>query len=79
MTTLKKPLLALIFCIPLAACGSSWEDRALSGGGIGAGAPGVQVHREQARMIQIHRGHAGQHSSSFIGCCATRRTCWHSS
>lgn len=41
MTTLKKPLLALIFCIPLAACGSSWEDRALSGGGIGAGAGAV--------------------------------------
>ena len=41
MTTLKKPLLALIFCIPLAACGSSSEDRALSGGGIGAGAGAV--------------------------------------
>lgn len=35
-----KPLifaLALVACLSLAACGSSKTDRALSGGGIGAG------------------------------------------
>ena len=37
MTTLRKTSLAVLFCIPLAACGSSTEDRALSGAGIGAG------------------------------------------
>lgn len=33
----SKPIVAAILALPLIACGSTEEDRALSGAGIGAG------------------------------------------
>lgn len=38
MWTLRKPVVAALFALPLMACGATEEDRALSGAGIGAGA-----------------------------------------
>lgn len=37
MQILRKILFLTLFALPLAACGSSQGDRALSGGAIGAG------------------------------------------
>ncbi|MPY69611.1 MAG: hypothetical protein GEU92_05960 [Alphaproteobacteria bacterium] len=37
MQTWSKPIMAALLALPLIACGSSKEDRALSGAGIGAG------------------------------------------
>ena len=37
MNTLKQILAISIIAVPLAACGNSQGERALSGGGIGAG------------------------------------------
>ncbi|NWG46138.1 MAG: hypothetical protein HXY25_06275 [Alphaproteobacteria bacterium] len=38
ITKLGTPLVALFLAVGIAGCGSTTQDRALSGGGIGAGA-----------------------------------------